>query len=90
MRKAGNQLRITLQLIDVATQAHVLSREYNREMKDVFAIQAEVAQQVAEALKVTLGAAEHQQLARTPLRTSTLTVFTCWRATSSTSSPRRG
>ena len=66
VRKAGNQLRITIQLIDVVTQGHVLSRDFNRELKDVFAIQAEVAQQVAEALKVTLGAAEQQQLARKP------------------------
>jgi adenylate cyclase len=66
VRKAGNQLRITVQLIDVASQVHLLSRDFNRELKDVFAIQAEVAQQVAEAMKVTLGAAEQRQLAQKP------------------------
>lgn len=66
VRKAGNKLRITVQLIDVATQVHLLSRDFDRELKDVFAIQAEVAREIAEALKVTLGAAEQRQLAQKP------------------------
>jgi serine/threonine-protein kinase len=51
VRKSANQLRITAQLIDVQTQEHLWSREYDRVLQDVFAIQIDIAQQVA-ALKV--------------------------------------
>ena len=43
VRKSGNQLRITAQLIDVSTGYHLLSRTFPREMKDVFALQEELA-----------------------------------------------
>lgn len=43
VRKAGNQLRVTAQLIDVATGYHLLSRTFPRELKDVFAVQEELA-----------------------------------------------
>lgn len=43
VRKAGNQLRVTAQLIDVATGFHLLSRTFPRELKDVFAVQEELA-----------------------------------------------
>ena len=54
VRKAGNRLRITAQLIDVASQAHLWSNMYDRELDDVFALQSEMAKEVAEALKVKL------------------------------------
>ena len=43
MRKAGNQVQITAQLIDVAGQTHVWSDDYDRALEDVFAIQSEIA-----------------------------------------------
>jgi len=46
VRKAGNQLRVTAQLIDVATGYHLLSRTFPRELKDVFAVQEELASAV--------------------------------------------
>jgi TolB-like protein len=55
VRKAGNQLRITAQLIDTSTGFHVWSNDYNRELADVFALQEEIARSVADALQVTLG-----------------------------------
>ncbi len=55
VRKAGDQLRITAQLIDAADGAHVWSRTYDRRLEDVFAIQEEIALAVADALSVTLG-----------------------------------
>lgn len=55
VRKAGNQLRITAQLIDAADGTHLWSDQYTRPMDDVFAIQTEIAQAIAEALKVPLG-----------------------------------
>lgn len=66
VRKAGNRLRITVQLIDVATQGHLWTNAYDRELDDVFAIQAEIAREVAEALKITLRAAEEARLESRP------------------------
>ncbi|UCF09912.1 MAG: hypothetical protein JSW65_07595 [Candidatus Bipolaricaulota bacterium] len=54
VRTATNRLRITLQLIDVATEEHLWSESYDRELEDVFALQSEIAQGVAAALKSRL------------------------------------
>ncbi len=57
VRKAGERLRIGVQLISVADGYHVWSRRYDREMSDVFAIQDEIAKSVAEALEKSFGTA---------------------------------
>jgi adenylate cyclase len=62
VRKAGNHLRITVQLIDVGSQGHVWSHTYDRELDDVFALQSEMAKRVAEALQVKLLAREEARL----------------------------
>ena len=54
VRKAGNQLRITAQLIEVATDSHLWSQTYDRQMDNIFAVQDEIANSVAGALKVAL------------------------------------
>lgn len=54
VRKLGNHLRITTQLIDVANGYHLWSQRYDRELEDIFEIQDEIAAQVAAALEVTL------------------------------------
>jgi len=54
VRKAGNRLRITLQLIDVTTEAHLWAETYDRTLDDVFVVQSEVAHSVASALEVQL------------------------------------
>jgi TolB-like protein len=54
VRKSGNQLRITAQLIEVTTDTHLWSETYDRELKGVFAIQDEIAAAVVDALKITL------------------------------------
>jgi len=54
IRKAGNQLRITAQLIKVADGSHVWSDRYDRDMKDVFAIQDEISLAITDNLKVKL------------------------------------
>jgi adenylate cyclase len=64
VRKAGDRLRITAQLIDVASQGHLWSQDYDRTLDDVFAIQSDVAQHVAQALQITLKPAETRQLAK--------------------------
>jgi len=54
VRRAGNELRITAQLINIADGYHLWSETYNRELKDIFAIQDEIALTVADKLKLTL------------------------------------
>ena len=54
VRKSGNRLRITAQLIKAEDGYHVWSETYDRELTDVFAIQSDIAGQVVEALQVTL------------------------------------
>jgi adenylate cyclase len=66
VRKAGNQVRIMVQLIDTASQAHLWSEDYSRQFEDIFAIQAEIAKHVADTLKVTLLASTRDQISRQP------------------------
>ena len=54
VRKADNRLRITAQLVNAADGYHLWSERYDREMKDVFEIQDEIARSIADRLKVTL------------------------------------
>jgi TolB-like protein/Tfp pilus assembly protein PilF len=54
VRRAGNCLRITVQLVNAADGYHLWSERYDREIKDIFDIQDEIARAIAERLKVTL------------------------------------
>ena len=66
IRQAGQRLRVTAQLIDVGTGYHLWSDRFDREMRDVFAVQDEIARAIAETLKVRLlGAAEAPLVAPT-------------------------
>jgi serine/threonine-protein kinase len=58
VRKAGDRLRITAQLVNVADGYHLWSERYDRELTDVFVIQDEIALAIAGKLKVTLGVGE--------------------------------
>jgi TolB-like protein/Tfp pilus assembly protein PilF len=55
VRKAGNKIRVTAQLIKVSDGYHLWSDRYDRELEDVFAIQDEIARSIVEALEVKLG-----------------------------------
>jgi len=66
VRKAGNQLRITAQLIDAEQGYHLWSESFDRELSDVFAIQDEIAQRIVQALRVELTDRERRSLARRP------------------------
>lgn len=66
VRKAGNRLRISAQLINVADGYQVWSETYNRELQDVFAIQEEIAQSIAKALQVILSEKEKRAIERAP------------------------
>ena len=66
VRKAGNRLRITVQLVGVEDGYHLWSERYDRELKDVFAIQDEISRSVAAALKITLSPRESDAISRIP------------------------
>jgi adenylate cyclase len=66
IRKAGNRVRITAQLIDATTGYHLWAERYDRELQDIFAVQDEVTQQIVAALKVKLTASEQSRLGRPP------------------------
>ena len=60
VRKAGNRLRITAQLIDTSNDRHLWSESYDRDLTDIFAIQEEIANAIVSALKTELGLALNQ------------------------------
>jgi TolB-like protein/cytochrome c-type biogenesis protein CcmH/NrfG len=62
VRKFENKARVTVQLIDVSTQEHLWSMDYDRELKDIFKIQSEIAKNVAAELKIRLVSSEEAQL----------------------------
>jgi TolB-like protein/Flp pilus assembly protein TadD len=62
VRKMGNRLRITAQLVNVADGYHLWSERYDREMEDVFAIQDDISQAIVKALKVILSEGEKKQI----------------------------
>jgi serine/threonine protein kinase/Tfp pilus assembly protein PilF len=66
IRKAGNRLRVTAQLIDVATRYHLWSERYDRELADVFAIQDEIATSIVNALKLVLSPNEVAAIKKIP------------------------
>jgi tetratricopeptide (TPR) repeat protein len=66
VRKAGNQLRISAQLLKVEDGYHLWSERYDRELKDVFAIQDEIARGIVTVLRVALTAGESDAIARVP------------------------
>ena len=66
VRKAGDQLRITVQLIDVATQEHTWAETYDRKLEEIFVVQSEVAKKVAETLRLKLRKPEEDRLDQRP------------------------
>ena len=66
IRRAGNRVRITAQLIDATNGAHLWADRYDRDLTDIFALQDEVTHRIVEALKVTLTPAESARIAEAP------------------------
>lgn len=66
IRRAGNRVRITAQLIDAATGGHVWADRFDRDLTDIFAVQDEVTRHIVEALKVKLTPVEEARIADTP------------------------
>ena len=66
VQKSGNQLRITAQLINIADGYNLWSGRYDRELKEVFAIQDEISGSIVEALKLKLTSAEKRSVTERP------------------------
>src|SRR6266487_1067814 len=66
VRKAGEKLRVTAQLINVSDGYHLWSKDYDGDVRDIFTFQSNVAQRVVEALQIKLGVEEKRALAKKP------------------------
>ena len=66
VRSAENELRVSVRLVDVATETTLWTADYDRALRDVFAVQHEIATSVAHALEVTVVASEKAQLLEAP------------------------
>ena len=66
VRKAGNRLRVTAQLVNVANGYHLWSERYDRQLEDVFEIQDQIAENIVRALRVVLGEDEKRAIEKTP------------------------
>jgi adenylate cyclase len=66
VRQAGNRVRVTAQLIDMTSDEHIWSQSYDRDLEDLFAIQSDVAGQIAGVLKTALSADELSLIGRRP------------------------
>ena len=64
VRKAGNRVRVTAQLVNAADGYHLWSESFDRDLSDVFAIQSEIAQRLLKALKLTLSKRETAMMER--------------------------
>ena len=66
VRRSGNRVRVNVQLIDANTDEHVWANDYDRDVTDVFAIQSDLAREIANALQAKLSPAEKSQMSRKP------------------------
>ncbi len=66
VRKTGAWLHINVQLVDTHTDSHVWAEEYDRDLKDMFAVQSEIAQKVANQLHAKISSAEKLAIERPP------------------------
>jgi adenylate cyclase len=75
VRKAGDRLRVTVQLIDTASDAHIWAERYDRKLDDVFSIQDEITAAIVATLPGRLEAAQQDRLAR--MKPSSLAAYEC-------------
>jgi len=76
VRKAGNRVRITAQLIEATTGYHLWADRYDRDLQDIFALQDEVTQKIVSVLEVKLTGGERERLGRPP--THDLKAYDCF------------
>jgi TolB-like protein/Flp pilus assembly protein TadD len=68
VQRSGDKVRVNVQLIDARADTHLWARTYDRELKDVFAVESEVSQEIADALRAKLSPSEANLLATAPTR----------------------
>ena len=66
VQRSGNRVRVNAQLVDARNDTHLWAQTYDRDLADVFAIQSEIAQKIANQLQTKLSPAEKSQMARKP------------------------
>jgi adenylate cyclase len=76
IRRAGNRVRITAQLVDATNGAHLWADRYDRDLTDIFAVQDDVTRRIVDALKVTLSPAEKSRIADSG--TSNMEAYDCY------------
>jgi len=75
IRRAGNRVRITAQLIDATSGGHLWADRYDRDLTDIFEVQDDVTRRIVDALKVTLSPGEEKRLADTKI--SNIAAYDC-------------
>ena len=70
VRRAGNRVRVNVQLIDATTDEHLWANDYDRDLTDVFAIQTDLAQKIANELQAKLSPTEKAQIENKPTQNS--------------------
>ena len=66
VQKAGDQVRVTVQLIRAATDSHIWAETYDRKLTDIFAVESEIAENIAKSLRARLTGTEQQAMAAKP------------------------
>ena len=66
VQKAGDQVRVNVQLINALTDAHLWAETYDRKLTDIFAVESEIAKTIAETLQARLSGSEKSSIAKTP------------------------
>jgi TolB-like protein/cytochrome c-type biogenesis protein CcmH/NrfG len=68
VQKAGDKVRVNVQLLDARVDTHLWAKSYDRDLKDVFAVESEVAQEIADTLRAKLSPSQSDALATAPTR----------------------
>ena len=68
VQKAGDKVRVNVQLLDARIDTHLWAKSYDRDLKDVFTVESEVAQEIADALRAKLSPSQSDALATAPTR----------------------
>src|SRR5213595_1161790 len=68
VQKAGDKVRVNVQLLDARIDTHLWAKSYDRELKDVFAVESEVAQEIADTLRVKLSQSQSIAISTVPTR----------------------
>ena len=76
VRRAGNRVRVTAQLVDASTDKHLWAKSYDRDLGDIFAIQSELATEIAGSLRIALSPEDQKRIARKP--TENLEAYDLW------------